>query len=76
MKLNIDVRFSEKDKYIKCVIKLDGKDFVNTRKVENQADRINAKKRAKQLAYLGAMCKVHGYVCEKKLKVGEDNGNT
>ena len=67
MKLNLDIKFDEKPKKITCIIKIDRHMFTCTKKIQEQADRIDGTKRAKYLAYLGAMVKVHGYVCTKKI---------
>lgn len=67
MKLNLDIKFNEKPKKVTCIIKVDGHMFTCTKKIQEQADRIDGTKRAKYLAYLGAMVKVHGYVCNKRI---------
>ena len=67
MKLNLDIKFDEKPGRITCIIKGDGHVFSCTKKIQEQADRVDGTKRAKYLAYLGAMVKVHGYVCTKKI---------
>ena len=67
MTLNLDIKFDEKPKKVTCIIKLDGHVFSCTKKIQEQADRVDSTKRAKHLAYLGAMVKVHGYVCTKRI---------
>lgn len=67
MTLKLDIKFDERPKKVTCIIKLDGHMFSCTKKIQEQADRVDDIKRAKQLAYLGAMVKVHGYVCTKRI---------
>ena len=67
MKLNLDIKFNERPGRITCIIKVDRHIFTCTKKIQEQADRVDGTKRAKYLAYLGAMVKVHGYVCTKKI---------
>lgn len=67
MKLNLDVKFNGKKEKMTCVIRFDGHTFICTKQVQAEADRVDAYKRAKQKAYLGAMTKVHGYICSKRI---------
>ncbi len=67
MTIHIKMSFSQTKNAVTCKLRIDGKFFICTKRIQPQADRISSLKRAKQLAYLGAMIKVHGYVCERKI---------
>ena len=64
MKLIIDLKFKESKSNISCKAKIDGKTFFATKRIQHEADRVNAVKRARQMAYLAVMVKIHGYTCE------------
>lgn len=67
-RMNVRFKITEKENKVKCVALFDGKTFIRTWKIQQQADRVNAVKRAKHLAYVGCMAKIHGYVCQKIIK--------
>lgn len=75
MKLNITINFKVRYKEVKCIAIIDKKTYVCTKRIQQQADRVDAVKRAKELAYLGTMIKVHGYVCTRKLSKETCNEN-
>lgn len=64
MEMNISIEFKVKEKEVTCKARYNGVKFIHTRRITTQADRVDGFKRAKQLAYLGCMSKIHGYVCE------------